>query len=98
MNPDTDRLFSTVSITEIALKRTIGKLNIEPHRLNSVIEKLAISVIPYTQEHAAKLFSLALLHRDPFDRMLIATALAEDIPLVSTDREFRKYRGLKLLS
>ena len=35
---------------------------------------------------------------DPFDRMLIATALAEDVPIVTTDRQLRRYRGLRVLS
>lgn len=44
-----------------------------------------------------KLFELPLLHREPFDRMLIATALAEDVPLVSIDRQFPKYKGLRVI-
>ena len=36
-------------------------------------------------------------HRDPFDRMLIATALAEEIPLIGSDRLFKRYKGLKVI-
>jgi PIN domain nuclease of toxin-antitoxin system len=44
-----------------------------------------------------KLFGLPQHHRDPFDRMLIATALAEDIPVVTSDRRFKDYRGLRVI-
>lgn len=43
------------------------------------------------------MFDLPLHHRDPFDRMLIATALSEDVPIVSLDSEFKAYWGLKVI-
>jgi PIN domain nuclease of toxin-antitoxin system len=44
------------------------------------------------------MFELPLHHRDPFDRMLIATALSEGVPIISQDGEFKSYRGLKVIS
>lgn len=97
-DPETIRLLSTISLTEIAIKRSIGKLKIKTERLQNAIDKLVITVIPYTEMHTAKLFDLPLMHKEPFDRMLIATALAEDVPLVSIDRQFPKYKDLKIIS
>jgi PIN domain nuclease of toxin-antitoxin system len=54
-------------------------------------------MLPFTPQHAYRLFSLPLHHRDPFDRMLIATALAEEIPLIGSDRLFKMYKGLKVI-
>lgn len=58
---------------------------------------IAAAILPFTLQHAYRLFSLPLHHRDPFDRMLIATALVEDIPLAGSDKEFKKYRGLRVI-
>jgi PIN domain nuclease of toxin-antitoxin system len=44
------------------------------------------------------MFDLPLHHRDPFDRMLIATALSEAVPIITADVEFKGYRGLKVIS
>jgi len=44
------------------------------------------------------MFELPLHHRDPFDRMLIATALFEGVPIISQDSEFKTYRGLRVIS
>ena len=61
------------------------------------IEDLKLRTLPYLAEHAYRLFSLPLHHRDPFDRVLIAQALAEDIPIVTPDEAFLKYKGLKVI-
>jgi len=50
-----------------------------------------------TSDHALRLYGLPRHLRDPFDRMLIATALAEDIPLIRSDRQFKRYKGLKVI-
>jgi PIN domain nuclease of toxin-antitoxin system len=51
-------------------------------------------------DHVARLYDLPPIHKDPFDRMLIAQAIAEDLDLVTTDREIPKYAGqyLRVLS
>ena len=58
---------------------------------------LRLTTLPFSTEHAYTLFRLPMHHRDPFDRMLIATALTEKIPIISGDRNFKKYRGLKVI-
>jgi PIN domain nuclease of toxin-antitoxin system len=94
---ENDILLSAVSVTEIAVKSNIGKLAFTTEKVSVGAADLRLTIIPYTQAHANRLFALPLHHRDPFDRMLIATALAENIPLIGADKEFKKYRGLKVI-
>lgn len=88
---------STVSITEIAIKSALGKLQLSPDTTRSSIQDLNIRVMSYTIEHAMRLFTVPLRHRDPFDRQLIAQALSEKIPVVTPDEKFRLYAGLKIV-
>lgn len=88
---------SSVSITELAIKKAINKVRYGREEITDLIRDLHLTVLPYTDVHAIQLFRLPLHHRDPFDRMLIATAIAEGVPIVTSDREFEKYRGLKVI-
>ena len=95
---DTDLLLSAVSISEIAVKVSINKLEMRaPHTLKAV-EDLRLTLIAFESRHAMRMFDLPLHHRDPFDRMLIATALCEGVPIISEDGQFKSYRGLKMIS
>jgi PIN domain nuclease of toxin-antitoxin system len=94
---ETKRVLSSVSVTEIAIKFAIGKLPMNSYRVGRALADLAITLLPYTTTHAMRLFDLPLHHGDPFDRMLIATALAEDLPILSGDAIFREYKGLHLI-
>lgn len=97
---ETERLISSISITEIAIKATISRgLMFPESAVQEAIQDMRLTVIPYTRAHAQGLFSLPFFedHRDPFDRMLIAVALEERIPLVSSDRHFKRYKGLQTI-
>lgn len=59
---------------------------------------MRLILIPFEPRHAIRMFDLPLHHRDPFDRMLIATALSEGVPIITDDKEFNAYRGLKVIS
>jgi PIN domain nuclease of toxin-antitoxin system len=96
-NPETVPLISAISMMEIAMKHDAGKLEMGADETREAIRDLRLQVIPFAPNHALRLYGLAFHHRDPFDRMLIATALAEDIPLVGADRQFKKYKGLKVI-
>lgn len=61
------------------------------------VRDIRISILPFDAQHAYRMFSLPLHHRDPFDRMIIATALKEKLPIVTGDRVFRRYKGLNLI-
>lgn len=95
LDPEIDRLVSAISLVEIAIKNTSGRIEITTGDLNKAIKDLALSVIPFTARHALKMFSLPPHHRDPFDRMIIATAIAENLTLLGADRQFGRYAGLK---
>jgi PIN domain nuclease of toxin-antitoxin system len=94
---ETERVLSSVSVTEIAIKSAIGKLPMNSDRVSRALADLGITLLPYTTAHAMRLFDLPLHHGDPFDRMLIATALTEDIPILSADTLFREYKGLRVI-
>jgi PIN domain nuclease of toxin-antitoxin system len=94
---DTVRIVSPVSLSEIAVKANKGLTPLTREHLEKMIFDLDLTVLPLTAEHSLRLFGLPPHHRDPFDRMLIATVLAEDISIVANDREFRKYKGLRVI-
>ena len=88
---------STVSLAEIAIKASLGKLKISAATARQALRDLDIRILPYTAEHAFHLFTLALHHRDPFDRQIIAQALAERIPVVTSEDKFALYEGLRVI-
>jgi PIN domain nuclease of toxin-antitoxin system len=94
-DPETVRLISSASVMEIAVKSAIGKMEMDEERTREAIRDLRIDVLPFDFRHAARIFSLPLHHRDPFDRMILATALAENLPVISGDRIFPQYKGVK---
>ena len=91
-NPDFDLLLSVVSAAEIAIKNGIGKLAIEREDLDLICTNASITLYPLQPQHSAKFFGLPLHHKDPFDRLIIATALSDDLPVISIDGDFRKYK------
>jgi len=96
-NAEAHPLISAISIVEIAMKHDAGKLKMGAAETRQAIRDLRLQVIPFGRDHSMRLYDLPPHHRDPFDRMLIATALAEDIPLIGSDRQFSKYKGLKVI-
>lgn len=88
---------SAISLSEIAIKRTLGKLDLDREQVATGLSDFRVQVLPYTVFHAYQLFELPLHHRDPFDRQIIAQAMVEDIPVVTSDKIFRRYRGLKVI-
>jgi len=61
------------------------------------VADLRLRVLPYSAEHALRLFDLPTHHADPFDRQIIAQALAENIAVVTPDEAFLSYEGLKVV-
>jgi PIN domain nuclease of toxin-antitoxin system len=93
----TERLVSAATIMEVAVKNAIGKLEMGEAEMQEAVRDLLLTVIPFAPGHAYRMFRLPLHHRDPFDRMIIATAYAEGLPLVGADQQFKQYRGLKVI-
>ena len=90
--PRTECALSAVSITEIAVKNSIGKLEASSEAVREMIADLQITVLPFTGCHAHRMFELPLHHREPFDRMIIAVALTEGLPLIGRDARFSELR------
>lgn len=88
---------STVSLSEIAIKAASGKLSMTAETTLQALDDFDVRILAYSADHAFGMFDLPLHHRDPFDRQLIAQAMIEDIPIVSFDRIFRLYKGLKVI-
>jgi PIN domain nuclease of toxin-antitoxin system len=81
---------SAVTVWEVAIKRSLGKVKARAGMLNE-IERAGVELLPVTARHADLVASLPLHHRDPFDRLLVAQATAENIPLVTDDKSLRRY-------
>ena len=98
-DPNNELLLSPASYWEVAIKIGVGKLTLTTPFVDFIegrIAKLRLVVLPITPAHTAPLTSLALHHRDPFDRLLIAQAISEQVPLVSSDQRFDAYNIARL--
>jgi len=87
-------LFSVVSGWEIAIKAQLGKLRASEDvgaYLSGQLSINSMQVLPIYLSHAVRVADLPNHHRDPFDRLLVAQALVEDLPLVSVDPEISRY-------
>jgi PIN domain nuclease of toxin-antitoxin system len=91
------RELSAISLTEIATKTGAGKLKFIREDVLQGIADLQLRLLSFTAQHALALFRLPMHHRDPFDRQIIAQALAEDIPVVTCDQQFRLYKPLNVI-
>ena len=83
-------LVSIATLWEIVIKRANGKL-IFPDDLEAVVREEAFQLMGIGFQHLRRVELLPVLHRDPFDRMLIAQALTEGVPLVTNDRALLAY-------
>ena len=102
-NKDNEIFVSMVSFWEIALKKNTGKLNM-PYstvQLMKFCDVYQFQVIPVEEIVIDKLQEIPFIHKDPFDRFLIATCLSQNFTLISSDGCMKGYvesNGLKLLS
>jgi len=81
---------STASLWEIAIKASLGKLE-APDNLPERVEQLGFELLPVTSDHAWRVRHLPFHHRDPFDRLLIAQAQVERLPVLTADPAFNAY-------
>jgi PIN domain nuclease of toxin-antitoxin system len=93
----TMREISVVSLTEIAVKQIRGKLTFGKGDAITGVADLRLRVLPYSADHAFRLFDLPAHHADPFDRQIIAQALVENVPVVTPDEAFTLYEGLRVV-
>ena len=91
LTDDTNQvLISAVVVWEVAIKRSLGKLD-APEDLGPTLLSAGAQPLPVTLEHAAAVEKLPWRHRDPFDRLLVAQALTEDAAIVSRDEPLSEY-------
>ena len=92
---DTAEVFvSAASIWEISIKSALGKLDADPDELLAGVEPAGFSMLPISGEHAAKVAKLPPIHKDPFDRLLVAQAFVEPMILLTNDDTLRDYGSL----
>src|SRR6476660_6301989 len=94
LESDVDLVISVGSFWEMAIKVSIGKLTLtQPFEafIPDQLAKNVIGVLPIILEHLVLVSTLPLYHRDPFDRLLIAQAIIEQLPIVSKDDKFDSY-------
>jgi PIN domain nuclease of toxin-antitoxin system len=90
----TERLLSAASVWEIVIKHSTGRLALPAQPRDFVPSRLDVTetrILEISATHALRIADLPNHHRDPFDRMLVAQALVEGVPLVTADRTLRRY-------
>jgi PIN domain nuclease of toxin-antitoxin system len=92
-----DVLVSAASVWEIIIKQSLGKLE-APDDLDRAISDARFTALPITVPHAMASRALPAIHRDPFDRMLIAQTLAEGLQIVTRDPEILSYPVPRILA
>ncbi len=94
-NPDNELIFSAASLWEIAIKRSLGRddFRADPRLLLRGLLDNGYLELPVTSEHALALDDLPAIHKDPFDRILVAQATVEGMVLLSTDPVVARYPG-----
>jgi PIN domain nuclease of toxin-antitoxin system len=95
-NPDNLIFVSAAAAWEITVKRMIGKLD-APDDLPSVLAANDFIELPITIEHTQSLHQLPPLHNDPFDRIMIAQALSENLAFITRDSKILLYSDLSFL-
>lgn len=94
-DPGNELLFSAASIWEITIKNSLGRddFRVEPRVLRRSLLDNGYSELPITSEHAVNIEGLTDVHKDPFDRMLLAQALTEGMMLLTSDARLARYKG-----
>jgi PIN domain nuclease of toxin-antitoxin system len=94
-NPDNELFFSVVSVWEVAIKRGLGRsdFQVDPAILRRGLLENGYGELTITSDHAIAAGLLPPIHRDPFDRILVAQATVEAITLVTSDPIMARYPG-----
>jgi len=92
-NRENSIYLSSISLLEMAVKVNIGKLklNITFDELLNHIENGDFIILQIENEYLKRVAELPLIHKDPFDRLLVSTALTEDIKIITADENIQRY-------
>ena len=85
---------SSASLWEATIKYQLGKLAMEPERLAAAVSSSGFLELPISMRHAVAVARLPALHRDPFDRLLLAQAISEPLHLLTADSQLEPYSAL----
>lgn len=99
LDPANEILISPASYWEIAIKVSIGRLSLQQpyeHFIDVCLDRYGFAILPVEPSHAAALITMPFHHKDPFDRLLVAQAVVEDIPLISGDALLDQYAVRRL--
>jgi PIN domain nuclease of toxin-antitoxin system len=88
-------MFSVASLWEVAIKRALGRdgFNVDPRLLRTNLLDHAYEELPILGEHAIAVGDLPPIHKDPFDRILVAQSVVEGITLLTSDPIVARYPG-----
>ena len=94
-DPRNELLFSSASLWEVAIKRGLGRpdFRVDPRLLRRGLLDNGYSELPVTSEHAVTVDGLPAIHKDPFDRILVAQSMVEGIALLTADPMVARYAG-----
>lgn len=94
-DPRNELLFSAASLWEVAIKSALGRrdFRIEPRLLRRGLLDNGYVELLVTSQHAVSIDGLPPLHKDPFDRLLLAQALTEGVSLLTSDAQLAAYAG-----
>ena len=90
---DNSCFLSIASLWEIAVKHSLGKLDLKNpfNKIHTFLSENNIDILPVEMDDLNTLLKLEHFHRDPFDRVIIAQAIAKDLTLLTTDKNFKFY-------
>ncbi|MCX5494177.1 type II toxin-antitoxin system VapC family toxin [Kaistia dalseonensis] len=92
-----DVIVSVVSLWEVAIKRRLGRASAPAASTQTFLEECAainVAILPVAAQHALSVETLPLLHGDPFDRLIVAQAISEQVHLLTHDRHLAGYSDL----
>ena len=94
-NPDNDLLFSAASLWEVASKQRLGRddFKVDARLLRRGLLDNGYNELPIISDHVVAIDSLPPIHKDPFDRILVAQATVEGVTLLTIDSVVRRYPG-----
>jgi PIN domain nuclease of toxin-antitoxin system len=97
-DPDNEMFYSTASIWEIVIKRGLDRpdFSVDPYRLTASLASLGYRRLNIKEEHILVVGALALIHNDPFDRIIVAQSIYERMTLLTADETLEKY-GISIL-
>lgn len=93
-DPQNQLILSVASVWEMEIKTQLGKLHFDKPLADMIADQQRankLEILPIMLAHALVIGALPLVHRDPFDRLLIAQAKVESIPIISRDENFTAY-------